>query len=208
MPVWLRLKRASFLGRRRYTNNCMILVSALSVSLYPEPVEVPLSVAYLLFPVSVSNNIAPSFLASNGSVLPGINALRLCNLPSLPKFPTFSSSLIHITAYYYITLLFACNMPRVVSFSVKTSALVIALVLVPIVVLCCCLAVAIACSEYWSSRSSRCSCCPRIRSRWFRALKGRKRKHSDPTSPSSTETPGFSATPSVYGDPVLAKEQV
>lgn len=51
------------------------MVSVSAVSLYPEPVEVPLSVAYLLFPVSESNNIAPSFLASNASILPGIAAL-------------------------------------------------------------------------------------------------------------------------------------
>lgn len=208
MPVWLRLKRGSFLEWRRYTNNCMIILWFL-FQLYHY------TLSLLRFPC-LSRTC--SFLFRNPTILhlPSWQAMRasfpeslLCfPLPSLPKFLIFSSSLIHITAYYYFTLLVACNMPRVVSFSVKTSALLIALVLVPIVVLCCCLAVAIACSEYWSSRSSRCSCCPRIRFRWFKALKGRKRKHSDPTSSSSTETPGLSATPSVYGDPVLVREQV
>ncbi|EYE98958.1 uncharacterized protein EURHEDRAFT_120988 [Aspergillus ruber CBS 135680] len=157
---------------------------------------------YLLFPVSESNNVAPSFFARN---YPSQN---YCIVSS--QIP--DALLFFFHPHQSILLLYSLsrrlNMPRVVSFSVKTSALVIALVLVPIVVLCCCLAVAIACSEYWSSRSSRCSCCPRIRFRWFKGFKGRKRKHSDPTSSSSTETPGLSATPSVYGDPVLTREQV
>lgn len=113
-------------------------------------------------------------------------------------FPFF---LIHFISYCF-TSSRRFNMPAIVSFNVKTSALLIALVLVPIVILCCSLAIALACSEFWSSRPAG-YCVPR-----FCRSRARKRSQSDPERANSTEIPGFSATPSEYGDPVLARDQV
>lgn len=101
MPVWLRLKRGSFLARRRYTNNFMILVSVSAVSLYPGPVDVSLVCRVLALSYFGIQQYC-TFLLCTKYILPGITAL------CLPRFPTpsFSSS-IHIRTYYYFTLLVA-----------------------------------------------------------------------------------------------------
>lgn len=120
-----------------------------------------------------------------------------------PQCFRLSFSSIHPLHACFPTHIHSLNM-RAATFSFKTSALLIALVLVPIVILFCCVAVALACSEFWSTRSLR-SCFPRFRRN---KNQGRKRSQSDPASPSSNETPGISAAPSENGDTVAAREQV
>ena len=182
----------------------MIIPLSISViQLYPDfYVGLTLSVTYLPFFSQIQLlPVAPSFFG------------RHCDLPesmpSRPPLPLHLPSrgvllpffLVHIISYCF-TSIHGFNMPAVVSFNLKTSALLIALVLVPIVILCCSLAIALACSEFWSSRPAG-YCVPR-----FCRSRARKRSQSDPERANSTEIPGFSATPSEYGDPVLAREQV
>ncbi|KAL5362124.1 hypothetical protein BJX96DRAFT_98185 [Aspergillus floccosus] len=55
-------------------------------------------------------------------------------------------------------------MPKSLYHRYKTSIIVVALVLVPIVILCCIFVGALACSEYWSSdRRPSGTCCRRRR---------------------------------------------
>lgn len=105
-----------------------------------------------------------------------------------------------------ITLRRGFNMPTALSFETKKSAFVIALVLVPIVILFLTLAVALACSEYWSSRPSG-SCFPRLCGS-SRKHKENKESYSEPASSSTTGTPRVSTTPSKYGGPVVKREDV
>lgn len=124
----------------------------------------------------------------------------------VPRSLCFSPSSSQCIANYHTIRGF--NMPTVLSFNPKKSALVIALVLVPLAILCCILAVALACSEYWSSRApeSRFSCLHRFSRR--RGSKERQRSHSDPNSSSTAEIPEVSASPSEYCSPVTAREEV
>ena len=89
----------------------------------------------------------------------------------------FSNCFVWLNVFTYSVLatnIFSTNLLQTLEYfpdmsanrlSVKNRALVLALVIVPIVVLCCILAVAIACSEYWSSRGSG-----RPRRRWYRCI--------------------------------------
>lgn len=155
------------------------------------------------------------------SIVPSlIESIRACFLEHLPKngadilppfvfcasnalsFPFSIPIPVHCNIYHTIR---GFNMPTVLSFNFKKSALVIALVLVPLAILCCILAVALACSEYWSSRapesrSSRlCGCSKRNRKR--------QRSHSDPSSSCTTEIPEVSAPPSEYCSPSLREKK-
>ena len=87
----------------------------------------------------------------------------------------------------------------------KSSTLIISLVLVPIVILICALALALACSEFWSSRPSDFSCfrcCSRRKTE-----QRRRNNNSDPRSSDSTEASG-TFTPFDYGNPILPREHV
>lgn len=119
------------------------------------------------------------------------------------SFPLF---LLYSIAYYYHTLRRGFNMPTALSFETRKSAFVIALVLVPIVILFLTLAVALACSEYWSSRPSG-SCFPRLCG-LSRKHKENKESYSEPASSSTTGTPRVSTTPFEYGGPVVEREDV
>ncbi|KAJ5312651.1 hypothetical protein N7508_003481 [Penicillium antarcticum] len=70
-------------------------------------------------------------------------------------------------------------MTNTLSLDLKSSALLIALILVPLVVLICAVAIALACSEYWSIHSIKHTillcCCIRKQQR-------RKKVRSDPES--------------------------
>lgn len=69
-------------------------------------------------------------------------------------------------------------MTNTLSLDFKSSALLIALILVPVVVLVCAVAIALACSEYWSIHSIKktcLSCCLKKQQR-------RKQIRSDPES--------------------------
>ena len=200
MPLWLRLKRRSSLKRRRFTSDYSIVY--FSYTIIPRfYVELAFSVTYLPF----SSNSSPTCCCFLWETL------RPSRVNALPSPSAFTSSKSWCSPFFFflVHLISYCstssrgfNMPAVVSFNLKTSALLITLVLVPIVILCCSLAIALACSEFWSSRPAG-YCVPR-----FCRSRARKRSQSDPERANSTEIPGFSATPSEYGDPVLAREQV
>ncbi|KAJ6019265.1 hypothetical protein N7499_009571 [Penicillium canescens] len=68
-------------------------------------------------------------------------------------------------------------MTNTLSLDFKSSALLIALILVPIVVLVCAVAIALACSEYWSIHSIKQTClsCCRLKKQ-----RRRKQIRSDP----------------------------
>jgi hypothetical protein len=70
-------------------------------------------------------------------------------------------------------------MTNTLSFDIKSSALLIALILVPFVVLVCAVVIALVCSEYWSVHSIKETClsCCRIRKQ-----QKRKKIRSDPES--------------------------
>lgn len=86
----------------------------------------------------------------------------------------------------------------------QSSALIIALVLVPIVILFCAVAVALACSEYWSCQLTRPSwlSCGRGRRR------GEKRLRSDVESSAGNRGTESSDAPLEYEQPVASREHV
>lgn len=98
-------------------------------------------------------------------------------------------------------------MPLGSSFDIKSTVLVLALVLVPIVVLFCILAVALACSEFWSSRPG-----PAGGRRWFfwKRFPGKhKRSRSDPPCPcASAKGTDCTENDIAYRSPVEGKEHV
>ncbi|KAJ5259375.1 hypothetical protein N7478_012356 [Penicillium angulare] len=99
-------------------------------------------------------------------------------------------------------------MPNVLSLDIKSSALLIALVLVPIVVLFCAVAVLLACAEYCSCRFHRPlwfpSCC---RCQGYRRKK-KTRLRSDIESAAGNRDTETSESPLEYEEPVTSVEQV
>lgn len=98
-------------------------------------------------------------------------------------------------------------MPSTLSLDFKSSALLIALVLVPIVILFCTVAIALACSEFWS-------CHPHGPS-WFSRLCRRKKKETkerqtwfDPDDSSTPRATESSDIPLEYERPVIGLEHV
>ncbi|KAH8434183.1 uncharacterized protein LDX57_011821 [Aspergillus melleus] len=84
----------------------------------------------------------------------------------------------------------------------KTSIIVLALVLVPIFVIGCAFAAALACSEFWSSdRPAGCTS-------WVRSHVRRRRRRPDPSPAPSPVSTGSSQVSSVYHDPVQSTETV
>lgn len=99
------------------------------------------------------------------------------------------------------------KMTNTLSLDFKSSALLIALVLVPIVTLFGAVAVALACSEYWS--------CHRVRPTWLawfhcRRLRYKKKKRINSGLESSRGIRGtdLSDAPLDYAEPVSSHEQV
>lgn len=98
------------------------------------------------------------------------------------------------------------KMTNVLSLDFKSSALLIALVLVPIVILFCAVAVILACSEHWPCRITR----PYWLARCCRCLdrRGRKKRlRSDIESGGNRDTES-SETPLEYEVPVSTVEHV
>ncbi|KAJ5725198.1 uncharacterized protein N7483_006555 [Penicillium malachiteum] len=97
-------------------------------------------------------------------------------------------------------------MTHVTSVDFKNTALLIALVLVPIVVLFCTVAVVLVCSEYWTCRVTRPSWLPS----WCRRRDRRKKKRvrSDLESSAGIRDTESSETPLEYEIPVSGLEHV
>ncbi|KAJ5089228.1 hypothetical protein N7532_007912 [Penicillium argentinense] len=95
-------------------------------------------------------------------------------------------------------------MPDTLSLDFKSSALLIALVLVPVVILFCAVAIALACSEYCSGRFRSFSCfsCVSCQKRFRR----KKRLHSDLESGNGQGTES-SESPLEYEQPVRSRSQ-
>jgi hypothetical protein len=89
------------------------------------------------------------------------------------------------------------------SVNLKTTVLILSLLIVPIVVLFCILAVAVACSEVWSSR-------PRRLLFWKRAKDGGKRndRSNPPRTSTSTKSTDCTETDLEYLPPVEGREHV
>lgn len=96
-------------------------------------------------------------------------------------------------------------MSNIISLDFKSSALLIALVLVPIVILFCAVAVALACSEHCSFRVSSSSwlSCLACRTRYRR----KKRLRSDLESGTGQGT-DTSEVPLHYAPPVRSRDHV
>lgn len=95
-------------------------------------------------------------------------------------------------------------MTNTLSLDLRTSALIIALILVPIVILLCAVAVALACSEYWSCQISR----PAWLSWCRRRQRRKKRLASDVESSAGNHGTEASEAPLEYEQPVAGREQL
>lgn len=145
------------------------------------------------------------FRAFPGTLVPCSGATSMfCDINASSCVSTSSLSSQCMQSRFYRSF----NMPTVLSFDPKKSALVIALVLVPLAILCSILALALACSEYWSSRApgSRFPCFRRDCS--SRRRRDRQRSHPGPPSSCTIAIPEVSTSPSEYCSPVTAREEV
>lgn len=119
---------------------------------------------------------------------------------------------------YLYTLLFCRNLlaqsarPKMPTQSrdFKSSALVLALVLVPIAILICALAVALACSEFWSYRPATryTRCLSRRRPQANQSRVRTQTAFPEPRGSDCTGESGFTITPLEYEEPVLPREHV
>lgn len=104
--------------------------------------------------------------------------------------------------YFHHTYITLTKMSNIISLDFKSSALLIALVLVPIVILFCAVAVALSCSEH-------CSCRVRLPP-WLTCrnqYRRKKRIHSDLESGTGRGT-DTSEVPLQYERPVRSREHV
>jgi hypothetical protein len=103
-------------------------------------------------------------------------------------------------------LLHLYKMTNTLSLDFKSSALLISLVLVPIVVLFVAVAVALSCSEYCSRQFTRPAWLERLLPRRHGYRK--KRSHSDPEGGTNTQWTEASESPLQYAEPVRSRDHV
>lgn len=99
-------------------------------------------------------------------------------------------------------------MPNTLSLDFKSSALLIALVLVPIVVLFCSVAVALVCAERCSCRRSKPSWLSCLRCRVSQYRKKRHRSDLESGTGTGTRVTESSDAPLQFEEPIASREQM
>lgn len=108
------------------------------------------------------------------------------------------------------------KMPTAYTINPQSTIIVIALTLVPIIVLFCCLFLAIACSEFWSGRRCDRCCCFCIVPRYQQQQKHTRSSSSDTQSQYQSHTRNSRSVDGTetseadleFQSPVLGREQV
>lgn len=126
------------------------------------------------------------------------------SLPQLQQPATCLSISPHARFFPCITW---SNMPTL-SRDIRSSIIVLALVLVPIIVLICVLAAALACSEFWSRPAASYFCCCRRAKCDPKPDQIQMKNLSAPRNSDSTEASGSSFGRFDYGEPAVAREHV